>query len=164
MSAIVSVALSLLLLLCLSSSICVMNRRRLLVALYPLRVIPRPFGMGLEWGYYILWCMSSFSCLSVAGIPYDGIPRNKTVTVHLAVTVISRILATCGIIMTIVFLFFNLVFRERKWVVLLLYKCLLHACMCCIFIAHNGGLVLFSVLKKILHSCYNHTAAFTELV
>ena len=54
------------------------------------------------------------SCLSVDGIPYDGVPKDETVTVHIAVTVTLSVLATCGIIMTIVFLIFNFVFRERK--------------------------------------------------
>ena len=56
-----------------------------------------------------------FFCLSVDGIPYDGVPKDETVTVHIAVTVTLSVLATCGIIMTIVFLIFNFGFRKRKW-------------------------------------------------
>ena len=52
--------------------------------------------------------------MSVDGIPYDGVPNDETVTVHLAVTVTLGVLATFGIIMTIIFLIFNFVFRERK--------------------------------------------------
>ena len=58
--------------------------------------------------------ISLFLCLSVDGIPYDGVPNDKTVTVHLGVTVTLSVLATVGIIMTIVFLIFNFIFRERK--------------------------------------------------
>ena len=96
-----------------------------LTVLYPLSLIPRPVWMA--WNKAIKYC--PFSCLSVDGIPYDGVPENETVTVHISATVTLGVLATCGIIMTVVFLIFNFVFRERKWVVLVPYKCLLHTCM-----------------------------------
>ena len=90
----------------------------------------------MTWNKAISYC--SFSCLSIDGIPYDGVPEEEIVTVHIAATSILYILATCGIIMTIVFLNFNFAFRERKWVVIIqpaviilykLYERLLHTCM-----------------------------------
>ena len=113
-----------------------------------------------------------FSCLSVDGIPYDGVPENEIVTVQIAATSILCILTTCGIVMTIVFLIFNFGFRERKWVVLIPYKCcFIHVCACVVLLyevalihcACSGGLVIFSLLSVHccveinLHSHYIHT-------
>jgi len=48
------------------------------------------------------------------GIPFDGVPIEELVTVHIAVTVIIIVLAGCGIILTVACLVFNFLFRERK--------------------------------------------------
>jgi len=48
------------------------------------------------------------------GVPYDGVPREEVVTVHISVTVIIIFLACCGIILTAACLIFNFIFRNRK--------------------------------------------------
>ena len=48
------------------------------------------------------------------GIPFDGVPIEEVVTVHIAVTVIIIVLAGCGIILTVACLVFNFLFRESK--------------------------------------------------
>lgn len=50
------------------------------------------------------------------GVPYDGVPENEVVTVHTSVTVIFVLMATAGLIFTILCLIFNFVFRKRKLV------------------------------------------------
>jgi len=52
--------------------------------------------------------------MSADGIPYDGVPLEQVVTVHISVTVIVVFLAFCGIILTAACLVFNFVFRERR--------------------------------------------------
>ena len=63
---------------------------------------------------------------TAAGIPYDGVPRNETVTVHVSVTVVLCIFATCGVFMTIAFLIFNLAARERMWVMVIFSQQMLY--------------------------------------
>ena len=60
-------------------------------------------------GFYLASLLST-----AAGIPYDGVLRNETVTVHVSVTVVLCIFATFGVFVTIAFLIFNLAARERK--------------------------------------------------
>lgn len=48
------------------------------------------------------------------GRPYDGVPDEVVVSVHLSVTVIFVTLATLGLVFTAVCLVFNFVFRNRK--------------------------------------------------
>lgn len=50
----------------------------------------------------------------IGGIPYDGRPREITETVDVSLTVIFIVLATAGIILAIICLIFNFIFRERK--------------------------------------------------
>ncbi len=49
-------------------------------------------------------------------IPYDGIQIQETVTVPSSLTVVYSLLATGGIILGVVCLVFNFIFRGRKWV------------------------------------------------
>ncbi len=49
-------------------------------------------------------------------IPYDGVPIEETVTVNVSLTVIYTLMATAGIIFTIICLSFNFIFRDRKYV------------------------------------------------
>ena len=48
------------------------------------------------------------------GIPNDGIPIEEMVTIALPLTVVFVILATAGLLFTVVCLAFNFIFRERK--------------------------------------------------
>ena len=47
-------------------------------------------------------------------IPYDGVPWEQVVSLHLSVTVIFSILATAGIAFAVACLTFNCMFRNRK--------------------------------------------------
>ncbi len=49
-------------------------------------------------------------------VPYDGVPIEETVTVNVSLTVIYTLMATAGIIFTIICLGFNFIFRDRKCV------------------------------------------------
>ena len=55
----------------------------------------------------------------VDGTPYDGVPREKIVTAHIAVVVIIYIFAAAGVIFSIVCLTFNFAFRNTKYIILL---------------------------------------------
>ena len=48
------------------------------------------------------------------GIPYDGVPREDAVSVHLSLTIIFAILATVGIAFAVACLVFNFIFRTKK--------------------------------------------------
>lgn len=48
------------------------------------------------------------------GVPYDGIPEIRFVTVHTALSVIFVLLSFAGVVFTVVCLVFNFVFKERK--------------------------------------------------
>ena len=50
------------------------------------------------------------------GIPNDGIPLKDTVTVAFPLTVMFVLLATAGLVFTIVCLAFNFIFRNKKYV------------------------------------------------
>lgn len=52
-----------------------------------------------------------------AGIPYDGIPFEEVVTLHVSVTVIFLLLASAGMVFTVVCLIFNFAFRNRRLIV-----------------------------------------------
>ena len=47
------------------------------------------------------------------GVPYDGVPEMKLVTIHTALSVIFVTLSIIGIAFTIVCLIVNFVFREK---------------------------------------------------
>ena len=51
----------------------------------------------------------------IDGIPNDGIPIEEVVTVAVPLTVVYVILATAGLLFTVVCLAFNFIFRERRW-------------------------------------------------
>ena len=55
-----------------------------------------------------------FQCLPTDGIPNDGIPIEEVVTVAVPLTVVYVILATAGLLFTVVCLVFNFAFRERR--------------------------------------------------
>ena len=61
------------------------------------------------------------------GIPNDGIPLRDTVTVALPLTVMFVLLATAGLVFTIVCLAFNFIFRNKKYVPFTLC-CIYHLC------------------------------------
>ena len=48
------------------------------------------------------------------GRPYDGVPDEVVVSVHLSVTVICVTLAAAGLVFTAACLVFNFIFRNRK--------------------------------------------------
>lgn len=48
------------------------------------------------------------------GFPIDGLPETKIVTVHTSLVVICVVLATGGLLLDIICLIFNFVFREKK--------------------------------------------------
>ena len=52
--------------------------------------------------------------------PYDGVPLEEVVSVHLSLTVIFSILATAGIAFAVACLIFNWIFRNRKYVAIIL--------------------------------------------
>ena len=54
-------------------------------------------------------------------IPYDGVPLEQVVSVHLSVTVIFSVLATAGITFAVACLIFNFIFRNRKYVAMKVY-------------------------------------------
>ena len=51
---------------------------------------------------------------NVGGTPYDGRPIKIIEAVDISLTVIFIALATAGIVLAIVCLIFNFIFRERK--------------------------------------------------
>lgn len=55
-----------------------------------------------------------FSCTHAAGVPYDGVANNVTVSVSLPITILYSLLAGCGIGFTGVCLVFNIIFRKNK--------------------------------------------------
>ena len=55
-----------------------------------------------------------YPCLSVDGVPYDGVPIEKIVSLHVSLTVIFSILATSGIIFAVVCVVLNTHFRDKK--------------------------------------------------
>ena len=57
-----------------------------------------------------------FSLYYADGIPNDGIPLKDTVTVAIPLTVMFILLATAGLVFTIVCLAFNFIFRNKKYV------------------------------------------------
>ena len=60
-------------------------------------------------------CMLNINnILYIDGVPYDGVPEEEVVTVHTSVTVILAILATAGLVFTVVCLAFNFIFRKRR--------------------------------------------------
>ena len=50
------------------------------------------------------------------GIPYDGVPDEKVVSISLALAIVFFILATSGILFAMACIVFNFVYRERMWV------------------------------------------------
>ena len=50
----------------------------------------------------------------IDGIPNDGIPIEEVVTVAVPLTVVYVILATAGLLFTVVCLAFNFIFRKRR--------------------------------------------------
>ena len=50
----------------------------------------------------------------IGGTPYDGVPIEVLETVDPSLTVIFIVLSTFGIVLAIVCLIFNFMFRERK--------------------------------------------------
>ena len=50
----------------------------------------------------------------IDGIPSDGIPIEEVVTVAVPLTVVYVILATAGLLFTVVCLAFNFIFRKRR--------------------------------------------------
>jgi len=69
-----------------------------------------------------LFCFH-YSTHILVGIPFDGVPVEEVVTVHISATVIIVLLATAGLVFTAVCLIFNFVFRKRK------YTCPLFFCV-----------------------------------
>jgi len=76
--------------------------------------------------------------LTLVGIPYDGVPVEEVVTVHISATVIIVLLATAGLVFTAVCLIFNFVFRKRK------YNCLIILCTVCLELMHIFRLIRLS--------------------
>lgn len=60
--------------------------------------------------------MYNVTLLPLAGgpIPYDGIPLVEIVTVAVPLTVVYSLLATGGIVLVVVCLFFNFLCRDTK--------------------------------------------------
>ncbi len=48
------------------------------------------------------------------GVPYDGVPTDTIVTIHLAVTITMIIAAAGGVLFTLVCLTYNMYFREKR--------------------------------------------------
>lgn len=57
-----------------------------------------------------------FSRWFIDGVPYDGGAETAQHPLHTAVTIIYFILASVGLVYTILCLLFNTLFRNRKWV------------------------------------------------
>ena len=51
---------------------------------------------------------------NVGVIPYDGTPREVTVTISIAVTIIYVILSVIGLVLALTCLVFNLLFRDSR--------------------------------------------------
>ncbi len=51
----------------------------------------------------------------IEGVPYDGVPTDTIVTVHLAVTVIMVVAAAGGTLFTLVCLTYNMYFRKKRY-------------------------------------------------
>ena len=50
----------------------------------------------------------------VDGVPPDGTPVTVTQSYHTALVVVYYILAVCGIMVSLVFLIFNIIYRNTK--------------------------------------------------
>ena len=50
----------------------------------------------------------------IGGTPYDGRPIDVAETVEISLMVVFIVLATVGIVLAIICLVFNFIFRERK--------------------------------------------------
>ena len=72
-----------------------------------------------------IWCVvnSSVAIYSILfrsnitiadGVPYDGVPEEEVVTVHVSVTAIFVFLATAGLVFTVLCLVFNFTYRKKK--------------------------------------------------
>ena len=48
------------------------------------------------------------------GVPYDGVPRKELVTIHPALTALVSVLVAVGLVLSVVCLVFNIVFRKKK--------------------------------------------------
>lgn len=56
------------------------------------------------------------SCtISAGNTPYDGVPNQEIATMTLTTTIIFDVLATFGIILSLVCLVFTLAFRKRRY-------------------------------------------------
>ena len=51
---------------------------------------------------------------NVDGVPYDGVPMESIVSLHVSLTVIFSVLATCGIVFALVCITLNTHFRDKK--------------------------------------------------
>lgn len=55
-------------------------------------------------------------CADTGGSPSDGSPTEITRTFHIGLIVVFDVLATLGIIFAIICFLFNLIYREKKYV------------------------------------------------
>ena len=83
------------------------------------------------------------------GIPNDGIPLKDTVTVAFPLTVMFVLLATAGLVFTIVCLAFNFIFRNKKYVPFIYLMFHLSIIMFSVFI-----LLLCSLCFIYLYICF----------
>ena len=56
------------------------------------------------------------ACFHTAGVPYDGVPNNRLVTIELPLAVFYTILGALGIIFAVSCLCFNFIFRKKPLV------------------------------------------------
>lgn len=62
-------------------------------------------------------CVLLRSTITIAdGVPYDGVPEEEIVTVHVSVTAVFVFLATAGLVFTVLCLVFNFFYRKKKLV------------------------------------------------
>ena len=71
-------------------------------------------------GQYSVHCVperkTSVSYYNVTGlVPYDGVARNETVSIHPAITGVSIVLASLGILFGIGCLIFNFIYRKKRY-------------------------------------------------
>ena len=75
----------------------------------PLTIIPFfPVNKIMTVMKTFLW-----SCLA-DGIPNDGVPIEKVVTVSVALTVVYVVFAVAGLVFTAVCLLFTIIFRDKR--------------------------------------------------
>lgn len=69
--------------------------------------------MHTHVSYTVVYYVIEYGCRT-DGVPYDGVPRKELVTIHPALTAVVSLLVAVGLVLSIVCLLFNIMFRKKK--------------------------------------------------